>query len=132
VFAQGLTVVRMGGGGEVTKFICGYMTQATTEPVFLGGTSPIFRYSSQYPRRHVLPMIGKPSLLFGRYCGCRQARWWGRTRQVTSLRFELPPSWSILTVSLSTTREREEWWRVFSFALSGASMGKWPCFLPRR
>jgi AraC-like DNA-binding protein len=46
VFAQGLNVVRMGGGGEVTKFICGYMTcEPLMGQVFLGGLPPILKVS---------------------------------------------------------------------------------------
>lgn len=44
VLAQGLRVSRMGGGGEVTKFICGYMTcEPQLSRVFLGGLQPIFK-----------------------------------------------------------------------------------------
>jgi len=44
VFAQGLKVSRMGGGGEVTKFICGYMAcDPQLSQVFLGGVPPIFK-----------------------------------------------------------------------------------------
>lgn len=44
VFAQGLKVARMGGGGEVTKFICGYMAcdPQLSQP-FLGGLPPILK-----------------------------------------------------------------------------------------
>jgi AraC-like DNA-binding protein len=44
VLSQGLKVSRLGGGGEITKFICGYMT---CEPqlcrVLLGGLPPIMK-----------------------------------------------------------------------------------------
>ena len=44
VLSQGLKVSRMGGGGEITKFICGYMS---CDPhlcrTFLGGLPPIFK-----------------------------------------------------------------------------------------
>jgi len=44
VFAQGLKVARMGGGGEVAKFICGYMAcdPQLSQP-FLGGLPPILK-----------------------------------------------------------------------------------------
>ncbi|HSF66806.1 MAG TPA: AraC family transcriptional regulator [Nitrospiraceae bacterium] len=44
VFAQGLRLSRMGGGGEITKFICGYMTcEPQLSRFFLGGLPPIFK-----------------------------------------------------------------------------------------
>jgi AraC-like DNA-binding protein len=44
VLSQGLKLCRLGGGGELTKFICGYMA-CEPEPsrVFLGGLPPIFK-----------------------------------------------------------------------------------------
>src|SRR5690349_6469472 len=46
VLTQGLKVSRMGGGGELTKFICGYMTcEPLMGQVFLGGLPPILKVS---------------------------------------------------------------------------------------
>ncbi len=44
VFSQGLKVARMGGGGEIAKFICGYMTcEPQLSRIFLGGLPPILK-----------------------------------------------------------------------------------------
>jgi AraC-like DNA-binding protein len=44
VLSLGLKVSRMGGGGELTKFICGYMAcDPQLSEVFLGGLPPIFK-----------------------------------------------------------------------------------------
>lgn len=44
VLSQGLKVSRMGGGGEITKFICGYMAcEPQLSRVFLGGLPPILK-----------------------------------------------------------------------------------------
>lgn len=44
MFAQGLKVRRLGGGGEMTKFICGYMTcDPQLSGVFLGALPPIMK-----------------------------------------------------------------------------------------
>ncbi|HSQ52711.1 MAG TPA: AraC family transcriptional regulator [Nitrospiraceae bacterium] len=44
VLSQGLKVSRMGGGGELTKFICGYMScDPQLSRVFLGGLPPIMK-----------------------------------------------------------------------------------------
>jgi AraC-like DNA-binding protein len=44
VLSQGLKVSRMGGGGEVTKFVCGYMAcEPQLSRVFLGGLPPILK-----------------------------------------------------------------------------------------
>jgi AraC-like DNA-binding protein len=44
IMSQGLTLARMGGGGEITRFICGYLV---CDPQlckgFLGGLPPIFK-----------------------------------------------------------------------------------------
>lgn len=44
VLAQGLKLARMGGGGEITRFVCGYMS---CDPqlcrAFLGGLPPVFK-----------------------------------------------------------------------------------------
>jgi AraC-like DNA-binding protein len=44
IFAQGLNLARGGGGGEVTKFVCGYMScDPQLSRVFLSGLPPIFK-----------------------------------------------------------------------------------------
>lgn len=44
ISAQGLKTTRMGGGGEITKFICGYMAcEPQLSRVFLGGLPPVLR-----------------------------------------------------------------------------------------
>jgi AraC-like DNA-binding protein len=44
ILAQGLKVSRMGGGGEITKFICGYMAcEPQLSRIFLGGLPPILK-----------------------------------------------------------------------------------------
>ena len=44
VLAHGLNATRMGGSGEVTKFICGYMScEPQVSRVFLAGLPPIFK-----------------------------------------------------------------------------------------
>ncbi len=44
VLSQGLKVSRLGGGGEITKFICGYMAcDPQLSRTFLGGLPPIFK-----------------------------------------------------------------------------------------
>jgi AraC-like DNA-binding protein len=44
IFSQGLKIARMGGGGEVTKFVCGYMScEPRLAQVFLGGLPPLFK-----------------------------------------------------------------------------------------
>jgi AraC-like DNA-binding protein len=44
VLSQGLKVSRLGGGGEVTKFICGYMAcDPHLSRIFLGGLPPILK-----------------------------------------------------------------------------------------
>ena len=46
VLSQGLKVSRMGGGGETTKFICGYMScEPQVSEVFLGGLPAILKVS---------------------------------------------------------------------------------------
>ena len=46
IFSQGLKPARMGGGGEVTRFICGYMVcDPQLSRAFLGGLPPIFKVS---------------------------------------------------------------------------------------
>lgn len=44
VVSQGLKLVRLGGGGEVTKFICGYMAcERRLAQIFLAGLPPVFK-----------------------------------------------------------------------------------------
>jgi AraC-like DNA-binding protein len=44
ILSQGLKVTSFGGGGELTKFICGYMAcDPQLSRVFLGGLPPIFK-----------------------------------------------------------------------------------------
>jgi AraC-like DNA-binding protein len=44
VFSQGLKLSRMGGGGEIAKFICGYMCcDPQLSRIFLGGLPPILK-----------------------------------------------------------------------------------------
>src|SRR5262249_16943457 len=44
ILAQGLKVWRGGGGGEVTKFVCGYMCcDPQLSRVFLAGLPPVFK-----------------------------------------------------------------------------------------
>jgi AraC-like DNA-binding protein len=44
IIAQGLNVARLGGGGEVTRFICGFMgCDPQLSQVFLSGLPPIFK-----------------------------------------------------------------------------------------
>jgi AraC-like DNA-binding protein len=44
--AHGLKLSRLGGGGEVTRFICGYMTcEPQLSQVFLSGLPPLFKVS---------------------------------------------------------------------------------------
>jgi AraC-like DNA-binding protein len=46
VLSQGLKVSRMGGGGEITKFVCGYMAcEPRLGRVFLGGLPSILKVS---------------------------------------------------------------------------------------
>ena len=44
IFSQGLKLMRMGGGGEITRFICGYLVcDPQLSKVFLGGLPAIFK-----------------------------------------------------------------------------------------
>jgi AraC-like DNA-binding protein len=44
ILSQGLKVSRFGGGGEITKFVCGYMAcEPQLSRVFLGGLPPILK-----------------------------------------------------------------------------------------
>ncbi len=46
VLSQGLKLWRVGGGGEVTKFVCGYMAcEPRLGQVFLSGLPPVFKVS---------------------------------------------------------------------------------------
>jgi AraC-like DNA-binding protein len=43
-FSPGLKVTRFGGGGEITKFVCGYMAcEPRLSEIFLAGLPPIFK-----------------------------------------------------------------------------------------
>ncbi len=44
ILSQGLKLARMGGGGEITKFVCGYLIcDPQLSKSFLGGLPPIFK-----------------------------------------------------------------------------------------
>lgn len=44
ILSQGLKLTRKGGGGEITKFVCGYMVcDPQLSKAFLGGLPPIFK-----------------------------------------------------------------------------------------
>ena len=44
IFSEGLKLSRMGGGGEITKFVCGYMScEPRLTQVVLGGLPPLFK-----------------------------------------------------------------------------------------
>ena len=44
ISSQGLKISRVGGGGEITKFICGYMAcEPQLSQVFLGGLPPVLK-----------------------------------------------------------------------------------------
>jgi AraC-like DNA-binding protein len=46
MLSQGLKLARMGGGGEITRFICGYLVcEPQLSKAFLGGLPPIFKVS---------------------------------------------------------------------------------------
>jgi AraC-like DNA-binding protein len=46
IFSQGLKVARLGGGGEVTRFVCGYLAcEPRLSQVFLSGLPPLFKVS---------------------------------------------------------------------------------------
>jgi AraC-like DNA-binding protein len=46
VLSQGLTLARMGGGGELTRFICGYLVcDPQLSKAFLSGLPPVFKVS---------------------------------------------------------------------------------------
>jgi AraC-like DNA-binding protein len=46
IFSQGLDMARMGGGGDATRFICGYMiSEPRTSTVLLAGLPPILKVS---------------------------------------------------------------------------------------
>jgi AraC-like DNA-binding protein len=46
VLSQGLKLWRAGGGGEVTRFVCGYMAcESRLSRVFLSGLPPVFKVS---------------------------------------------------------------------------------------
>jgi len=44
IFSQGLKLSRMGGGGEVARFVCGYLVcERSLSQVFLAGLPPMFK-----------------------------------------------------------------------------------------
>jgi AraC-like DNA-binding protein len=44
IFSEGLKLARMGGGGEVTRFVCGYMVcEPRLSQIFLAGLPPVFK-----------------------------------------------------------------------------------------
>jgi AraC-like DNA-binding protein len=44
ILSQGLKLARMGGGGEITRFVCGYLAcDLQLSKAFLGGLPPIFK-----------------------------------------------------------------------------------------
>lgn len=46
IFSQGLKLSRQGGGGEVTRFVCGFMAcEPRLSEVFLSGLPPVFKVS---------------------------------------------------------------------------------------
>jgi Cupin len=46
IFSLGLKLARSGGGGDVTKFVCGHMAcEPRLSQVFLGGLPPVFKVS---------------------------------------------------------------------------------------
>ena len=46
IFSQGLKLSRLGGGGEVTRFVCGFMAcEPRLSQVFLSGLPPVFKVS---------------------------------------------------------------------------------------
>ena len=46
IVSQGLNISRLGGGGELTKFVCGYMAcDPQLSQVFLNGLPPLFKVS---------------------------------------------------------------------------------------
>jgi AraC-like DNA-binding protein len=46
MFSQGLKLSRLGGGGEVTRFVCGFMAcEPRLSQVFLSGLPPVFKVS---------------------------------------------------------------------------------------
>ena len=71
----------MGGGGEITKFICGYMAcDPQLSRVFLGGLPPVLKInirndaSGQWLENSIRYSVGR--------CGRIQARWRSGGRQV--------------------------------------------------
>jgi AraC-like DNA-binding protein len=46
IFSQGVKLSRQGGGGEITKFVCGFMAcEPRLSQVFLSGLPPVFKVS---------------------------------------------------------------------------------------
>jgi AraC-like DNA-binding protein len=66
IFSQGLKLARMGGGGEITKFVCGYLLcDPHLSKSFLGGLPPIFKVnigndsSGQWLGNSILYSVGQ-------------------------------------------------------------------------
>ena len=46
IFSQGLKLSRLGGGGEITRFVCGFMAcEPRLSQIFLSGLPPVFKVS---------------------------------------------------------------------------------------
>lgn len=68
LLSAGLTVARQGGGGEVTKFICGFMAcEPQLSRIFLGGLPPVIRVniradtSGQWLEHSIRYSVGHPN-----------------------------------------------------------------------
>jgi hypothetical protein len=49
ILSQGLRLARAGGGGDITKFVCGYMAcDPQLSQVFLNGLPPVFKVSIRH------------------------------------------------------------------------------------
>ena len=70
----------MGGGGEVTKFVCGYMT-CDPQVSRLRAGRPAAAAQGQHPQRSRRSVAGKFDPLFGDQCRLRRCRRGGRARQ---------------------------------------------------
>jgi hypothetical protein len=69
VLSQGLKPASMGGGGELTKFVCGYLTcDPHLSKAFLGGLPPVFKV--KHWQRQLRPMAEELDPLL-----CRASRW---------------------------------------------------------
>jgi len=66
IFSQGLALSRMGGGGEVTRFVCGFMVcEQNLSQLFLTGLPPVFKVnirrdpSGQWLEKSILDSISR-------------------------------------------------------------------------